>query len=121
MTGAAKIAYGILWITIWVSLPSGIIWSWVRWARAKKPRTIFSILSVIGLTLATAAALLALLPVVYERSFVFGFAQSFAPDIALSGVVFGLCGALRPNPLRWHGLGCATAMLLVWFVSLVLG
>jgi hypothetical protein len=112
-----------LFITVFagivLSLLAGIVSSWTRWARVKQSPTVFSTLSLIGLTLATACAALAFLPSLRPRSF--GVAQALAPRFSLAGFLFALGGSLRPNPLRWHALACAAGMFLFWFLSLVSG
>jgi hypothetical protein len=43
---------------VYVGLPALMVWGWVRWFRRRQLRTLPSILSLIGFTLATASGLL---------------------------------------------------------------
>lgn len=120
MTGFTKIVFATVFFGGCVSLLGAIVWSWVRWARSRHPRTATSICSLIGLTLATTAALLAFSPVV-SKPFVFGVVQGLTPQVSLAGLLFAIGGALRPNPLRWHALGSAAAMFAFSLLVLVSG
>jgi hypothetical protein len=54
MNKAAGSALLVLFVVaVYVALPAVIIWGWVRWSRSTQPRTVPSILSLIGFTLAT--------------------------------------------------------------------
>jgi len=71
----------------------------------------FSTLSLTGLGLATASALLAFLPSLYPVSF--AFTQPLGFQVSLAAVLFAVCEAWRPNPLRWHALACGCRDVLV--------
>jgi hypothetical protein len=122
---AEKILLILFAIAIYFALPAAIVAGWVHWGRFKKRLTVFSALSLIGFTLATASGLLAVSSVVYAQTG-HGFPY-YDPTLlrifrwggllSLSGIVFGVCGTLRPSPLRWYAPGCAAGMLLFWFAS----
>jgi hypothetical protein len=99
----------------WVAV---IVFSWIRWARAKQPRTLSSILSFAGLTLATASVLLAFVPSLYSGTS--DNARALGLWVSLAAVFFAVCGAWRPHPLRWRALACGAGMVVFWLLSLVL-
>ena len=95
-----------------------IIFSWIRWARAKQPRTLCSTLSLAGLVLATASALFAFVLSSYAGSFY--VARQLGVEASLVAVFVAVCGAWRPHPLRWRALACGAGMLVFWSLSRVL-
>jgi hypothetical protein len=109
----------------YVGLPASLIWGWVRWARRKKPQTAVSILSLIGFTLTTTAAVLALSSVIYAEA-IGGFPfydprlitiYRWGGTLAFFGIVFGISGAWSRGPLRWHAPFCAAVMLMFWILA----
>ncbi len=108
-----------VFIVLCSALPVELIWSWTRWARAKQPRTLSATLSLTGLALATASALLAFLPFLYPGSF--KATETLGVELSLAAVLFAACGAWRPNPLRWHALACGAGMFLFSLGVLVSG
>jgi len=107
-------------VTLVVSGPwlAVIIFSWIRWSRAKQPRTLSSTLSLAGLVLATASVLFAFVPSLYTGSF--DIARQLGVWVSLAAVFVAVCGAWRPHPLRWRALACGAGMVVFWFLSLVL-
>jgi hypothetical protein len=112
---------------IYVALPVAIVWGCVKWAKRTSRPTVFSTLSLIGFSLATASALLALSSLVYAQA-IHGFPfydrrllRTYASGglLSLSGMAFGLSGVWRPSPLRWFAPICAAGMLLFWFAMAV--
>ena len=95
-----------------------IIFSWIRWARARQPRTLSSTLSRAGLVLATASVLFAFVPSFHSSSS--DVARSLGVWVSLVAVLFAVCGAWRPHPLRWRALACGAGVAVFWFLSLVL-
>jgi hypothetical protein len=95
-----------------------IVFGWIRWVRASEARTLFSTLSLTGLAVSTASLLFVFLPALFSHSL--DVARSWGVGTALAGVFFAVCGAWRSNPLRWRALASAAAMLLLWFLTLVL-
>lgn len=112
-------------IGVYVGLPALMIWGWVRWFRRTQPRTLLSILSLIGFALATASGLLAVSSVLYAHA-IGGFPfydprllriYRWGGVLSLSGIVFGIGGVWRPGPVRWLAPACSVGTLLFWFVS----
>src|SRR5277367_340891 len=90
-----------------------ILYSWMRWARTKTPRTISSILSLTGLALATGSLLFAVLPSFFYSSSS-DVARQWGVWLALAAVLAAVCGAWRPHPLRWAALACSAGMVAFW-------
>jgi hypothetical protein len=115
----------LLATTAFLTLPAVMVWGWVRWMRRKKPLTLFSTLSVIGLALATASESLAISMVIYAR--VKGGFGYYDPSLmriyacgtllALLGLALAAIGVWRPSSLRWHALTCTIGTLLYWLVQ----
>ena len=112
-------------VGFYLGLPVLTIWGWVRWFRRTQPRTLPSILSLIGLTLATASGLLAVSSVLYAHA-IGGFPfydprlliiYRWGGLLSLSGLVFGIAGVWRPGPVRWLAPVCSLGTLLFWFAS----
>jgi hypothetical protein len=112
-------------VGVYVGLPVLIIWGWARWFSRTQPRTLPSILSLIGFILATASGLLALASVLYAHA-IGGFPYydprllriyAWGGLLSLSGIVFGIAGVWRPGPVRWLAPACSFGTLLFWFVS----
>jgi hypothetical protein len=112
-------------IASYLAVPAAMILGWVRWVKHRQSQTLFSILSLIGFTLATASGLLALSSVLYAQT-IGGFPY-YDPSLlriyrwggllSLAGIVFAISGAWRPSPLRWYAPACAVGMLLFWFMT----
>jgi hypothetical protein len=112
-------------VGFYVGLPALMIWGWAGWFRRPQPRTLPSILSLIGLALATASGLLAVSSVMYEHA-IGGFPfydprllriYRWGGLLSLSGIVFGIGGVWRPGPVRWLAPVCSLGTLLFWFAS----
>lgn len=110
----------LLGIGIYVALPALIIWGWVRWSKHTQPRTLLSILSLIGFTLATASGLLGVSSVLYAHA-IGGFPfydplllriYAWGGMLSLSGIVFGIGGVWRPGPVRWLAPVCSLGTML---------
>lgn len=112
-------------VGVYVGLPVLIIWGWMRWFKRTQPRTLPSILSLIGFTLATASGVLAVSSVLYAHAIGgFPFYDSrllriyrWGGLLSLSGIVFGIAGLWRPGPVRWLAPVCSVGTLLFWFAS----
>jgi len=115
----------IIAIGLYIVLPSAIIWGWVRWLRSPKARTISSILSLAGFSLASASALFAVCTVVYAQ--LFGGFPFYDPRllriyrwgalISFSSILVSIGGAWRPGVLRWLAPAYSIGVLLFWFVT----
>lgn len=66
--GVVESVLMVLIVGVYLALPVLMIWSWVRWSTRTQPRTLFSILSLIGFTLATASGLLAVSSLLYAHA-----------------------------------------------------
>lgn len=114
----------LLLYTLLLSSPVLIIWGWIRWKKHSDAKSVFSILSLLGFSLATASASLVIASSLYAR--VTGGYAFYAPSLLLvydSGVVlsieavaFALGGVWRTNSLRWHALICGAGTLLFWAI-----
>lgn len=115
----SPVIFLILFVLLLLFLLRGIVRSWVRWARTSQPRTVFSTLSLVGLSVATGVALLQfsalLIPGTSDN------AHALGVQLSRAGVVLALCGAFRASALRWHALACALMVFAVCFMCLVGG
>jgi hypothetical protein len=101
-----------------------IIWGWIRWKKHSHAQSVFSTFSLVGFSLATASASLAIASTLYAQA-TGGFAF-YAPSLlfiygsgavlSIAAMAFALTGVWRANPLRWHALICAAATLLFWVI-----
>jgi hypothetical protein len=124
MNKSAESIVFLLAIGMYIALPVAMVLGWVRWVKRAQPRTLFSTLSLIGFALATASGVLAISSVLYAYAVGFRFYDPLLLRIfrwgallSLAGIVFAVCGAWRPNPLRWYAPACALGMLLFWFIA----
>jgi hypothetical protein len=113
-----------LFICIVVGIPVALVWGWLRWWKQAKARNLFSIMSLIGLSLATAAALLAVSTAIYAKA-IGGFPfydptllriYRYGALLSLSGIVFSFAGLWGPSALRWHAPVCSVGTLMYWFM-----
>jgi hypothetical protein len=125
MNKAGEILVMLFRVGFYVGVPVLPIWGWVRWLRRTQPRTLPSILSLIGLTLATASALLAISSTLYAHA-IGGFPYydprllriyRWGGLLSLAGIVFGIAGVWRPGPVRWLAPVCSLGTALFWFAS----
>jgi hypothetical protein len=108
-----------------LALPVVMVWGWVRWKRREKPVTWFSILSLIGLALATVSESLAISTVIYAR--VSGGFEYYDPVLmkiyawgtllSVTGLTIAIIAVWRPSSLRWYALVCTAGTLLYWLVQ----
>jgi len=117
MTGVGKVV-GILFFPFAGVLLAGLIWTWVRFLRMRQ-RTVFSILSLVALTLTTTTVPLPFLSLFHYQWF--DVAQGLGPQVSLVAIPFALGGALRPSPIRWHCLACALGVFVLWMIILTGG
>jgi hypothetical protein len=101
----------------YIGAPILLIWSWTRLARNKQwgPS---AILSLTGLLLATASALVAIYTIAYSISLGGDFMKHFDNPVFMAtyqrglwlariGIAVGICGLWKPSALRWQGLATA--------------
>jgi hypothetical protein len=122
---AGSVVMVVFVIGLFVALPCAIIWGWVSWSKHIRPRSVLSILSLIGFTFATASALLAISSMLYAGA-IGGFPfydpmllriYRWGALLSLIGIVFAIMGVWGRSPLRWHAPACAVGMLLFWFLE----
>lgn len=114
------------WWAMIAAVPSLVIWGWARWLKRTLPTPI-SYPSLIGFTLATASALLAVftfLKATLGRGF--GYYDPLLLTIykiglllSLIGLIFGIGGLGKAGPLRWHAPVCSIGMLVFWFLAAI--
>ena len=104
--------------------PVLLICGWALWVRQPKTRTLSAALSLGGLILATASALLAVAAVAYAQIHHFPhqdpmLIKLYRMGLLLSraGVVFGIAGILRPSSTRWFAPLSALATLAFWMLA----
>jgi hypothetical protein len=112
-------------IAVFCATPMGIIAGWVRWARSARPRTVFSVLSLLSFALATASAFLAVSSWLYASA-IGGFTYydrrlmriySWGFLLSAAGIVLSIAGVARRSPLRYYAPACSVGTFVFWFVS----
>jgi len=127
MSTSVQVTVVILFLAGYVLSPVMLTWGWVRWFRQPKLRTVTAILSLLGFTLASASALLAVSAIAY--SLMRGGFPYYDPLLmrifgvggllSLSGLILGVCGVWRTSSLRWHAPISATATLAFWIAAAI--
>lgn len=119
----------MFWVTLiiggYFAAPALLIWGWVRWTQRPKQRTLCSILSLAGFSLATASALLAVLTTMYAVS-IGGF-PFYDPRLlrvfrwgillSLTALALAISGVWGPSSLRWHAPACGFGTLMFWAMA----
>ncbi len=119
-----QVFLGILVAIGYLVSPTVLIWGWVRWVKRPMLRTLPTVLSLTGFSLATASAVLAVTTAAYAllvRSFPFYDPllmriYAWGSLLALGGIVLGIAGIWRPNSLRWHAPVSGVCLLVFWIV-----
>jgi hypothetical protein len=112
-------------VGIYLGQPVLLAWGWMRLFKRREPWRLVPTLSLIGFSLATASALLAISAAAYAylvRSFPFHDPllmriYSWGMRLSLGGFLFGLAGVWRKGPLRWLAPVCAVGTLIFWVVA----
>lgn len=108
--------------------PVMLIWGWIRWSRRPQGRDVLSMASLLALVLASTSAITAIGGIVYS-AFIDPFryydprlmrVMGLGSLIAALGILLGIVGVWRQNPLRWHGLLSAVGMLAFWVTAAAL-
>jgi hypothetical protein len=120
-----------LWVIavgITLFVPALLLWGWVRWSQNKDTyaRSRSSTCSLIGFSLATASATLAIATHLYAR-----FVHNFPFDdptlmkiyavgclFSILGIALGVAGSGRPNAVRWLAPVCAFGTLVFWLLAM---
>jgi hypothetical protein len=112
-------------IAVYVVVPAAIIAGWINWVKRRVPESRFSMFSLVAFGLATCSGLLALISLIYAHA-IGGFAYydpqllrfyRWGAILSDMGVVLGIIGCWRRNPLRWYAPLCALGMSLFWGVA----
>jgi hypothetical protein len=104
--------------------PVALVWGWISWLRLPKMKTASSVFSLIGFILATCSAVLAIGSSIYaQRIGRFGFYDPlhlriirWGSVVSAVGILFGLAGVWRKNPLRWFSVASAVGTLALWIL-----
>jgi len=114
----------MLFVSVMFLVPALTIWGWVRWTRSTATQTFSSTASSIAFCFSTASVALAVFTwllamakgfVHYDPLLMTIYAIGLLLSVA--GILFGILGVWRPNPLRWHAPLCALGMLIFWFIA----
>ncbi|MGB9435125.1 MAG: hypothetical protein WBQ89_22960 [Candidatus Acidiferrum sp.] len=107
-------------------VPILLVWGWIRWAKGENPRSRSSTFSLVGFSLATASAGLAVATHLYAR-FVHNFPY-YDPTLlkiyacgcllSVAGIAFAVAGSGRPNPVRWLAPVCSFGTLVFWLMAM---
>jgi hypothetical protein len=115
-------------VTTTFAIPALLLWGWVRWAKDKteNPRSRSTTFSLLGFSLATASAALAIATHLYAR-FVHNF-PLYDPALmkiyacgcllSIAGIAFAVAGSGKPNPIRWLAPVCAFGTLIFWLMAM---
>ena len=121
-TVVEEIVFVIFVIAIYVALPAAMVVGWIRWVRGKAPETWLSRLSLLAFSLATFSGLLAVTSLIYAH-LIGGFPYydprllrfyRWGGILADAGLLLGIIGCWRRNPLRWYAPLCALGMSAFW-------
>jgi hypothetical protein len=112
-----------------IAIPVLLVWGWIRWARGNKeesPRSRSTMFSLLGFSLATASAVLAIGTHLYAR-FIRNF-PLYDPTLmkiyacgcllSIAGIAFAVAGSGKPNPVRWLAPVCAFGTLIFWLMAM---
>jgi hypothetical protein len=124
----ASLLLGIV-VAVTFIVPALLIWGWLRWSQNDDPVSRSSNFSLVGFSLATASAALALGTHLYAR-----FIRNLPPEdptliriyacgclLSLAGIIFAVAGTGRPNPVRWLAPLCAFGTLVFWLLAMATG
>jgi hypothetical protein len=119
----------ILWlfvVAITVTMPLLLLWGWLRLSQDQTPRSRPATFSLLGFSLSTASAAVAIGTHLYAR-----FVSSFALHdptlmkiylcgclLSLVGIVFGVAGSGAPGAVRWLAPVCAFGTFVFWLLAM---
>jgi hypothetical protein len=121
-TTAEEIILSVFALAVYIVLPAAIVAGWIRWVRHRAAETPISLLSLLAFGLATCSGLLALISITYAHA-IGGFPYydprllrfyKWGGMLSDAGVVLGIIGCWRRNPLRWYAPLCALGMSAFW-------
>jgi hypothetical protein len=119
MMGASNlIISGTLAALGYVLAPIMLVWGWARWTQRSKPRTVPSILSLLGFVLASTSALLAVSAIAYAQIHAFPYYDPKLMKIMATGVLLSLAGFRRSDACLL-GTGCVNGITTrdTYFIS----
>jgi peptidoglycan biosynthesis protein MviN/MurJ (putative lipid II flippase) len=113
-------------VALTLIVPVLLLWGWLRWSQNDSPRSRSSTFSLLGFSLATASAMLAIGTHLYARFFHalpledVTLMKIYAVGCLLSiiGIAFSFAGTGRPNPVRWLAPVCSVATLVFWLLAM---
>ena len=124
MNKSSALVFIILGVLGYLVSPVALILGWNEWVKAPKPKTISSIVSLVGFILASCSALLAVLTIAYANVHHFGFYNpvlmrifAFGILLSASGFCVSVGGAWRKSILRWPSLLSSLGMLAFWILA----
>src|SRR5579862_8509662 len=124
MSISVQVLFVVLMVLGYLGSPIGLIWGWLRFVRTPRPPSLGASLSLVGFLLATASGLLALGSVLYAHVHTFPFydptlLRIFRTGLLLSvgGIVVGIAGTWKSNPLRWHAPICGMTTAAFWVMA----
>lgn len=119
----------LLWliaVALTLAIPILLIWGWLRLSQDDTPRSRSSSFSLLGFSLATASATVAIGTHLYAR-----FVRSFPLHdptlmkiyvcgcfLSLAGIVFAVAGTGRPGAVRWIAPVCAFGTFAFWLLAM---
>jgi hypothetical protein len=111
----------------YVVAPITLIWAWIRWIGQPKQWSAASCLSLAGLSLATASAILAASSIVYAQIHGFEWYDPLLLKMMLwglvlsfGGLVLGLGGAWQKSVTRWQTPLASVATAAFWLLAAAL-
>jgi hypothetical protein len=116
----------VIAVAITLAVPILLLWGWLRVSQNEVPSTRSSTFSLLGFSLATASAGLAIGTHLYAR-FVRDMplqdptlVKIYAIGCLLSivAIAFAFAGTGRPNPVRWLAPVCSIATLVFWLLAI---
>lgn len=113
-------------VAITLAIPLLLLWGWLRLSQDQTPRSRSATFSLLGFSLATASAAVAIGTHLYAR-----FVSSFALHdpmlmkiylggclLSLAGIVFGVAGSGAPGAVRWLAPVCAFGTFVFWLLAM---
>jgi hypothetical protein len=126
-TVAEQVAVIAFAIAVYAVLPAAIIFGWIRWVRRRVQETWLSRFSLLAFSLATVSGVLAVISVIYAHA-IGGFPYydprllrfyRWGGVLADAGLLLGIIGCFRRNPLRWYAPLCALGMSVFWAAAAI--
>jgi O-antigen ligase len=120
-----QVTFGTLMAIGFLASPIMLAWGWIRFAKLPRLGTVGSVLSLIGLILATASAALAVSSIGYAvviRGFPYYDPRLMrifrrGTFLSLGGIVLGTGGIGKRTSPRWHVPVSAVCMFVFWIVA----